>query len=234
MEIYVLGSGAVSARSGYPGYLVDGTILVDCPPGTVKKLYRRGIDPCAVTDVLVTHFHADHYFDLPFLILARYKKTDAPLAIHCPEEGRRIIPQLLTLAYPDIPLKTVPLALDHGDRFTAAGYAVERVPVVHGVKEQCFGYVLERDGLRVGFSGDTTPCPALEAMVGGCRHCICECTLSAASPKHMGIDALLALHEKYPGCRLFTTHMTDGAREKLQERPCDGIEILDDDRCIVL
>ena len=65
MEIYVLGSGAVSARSGYPGYLVDGTILVDCPPGTVKKLYRRGIDPCAVTDVLVTHFHADHYFDLP-------------------------------------------------------------------------------------------------------------------------------------------------------------------------
>ena len=128
----------------------------------------------------------------------------------------------------------MPLALDHGDRFTAAGYAVERVPVVHGVKEQCFGYVLERDGLRVGFSGDTTPCPALEAMVGGCRHCICECTLSAASPKHMGIDALLALHEKYPGCRLYTTHMTDGAREKLQERPCDGIEILDDDRCIVL
>ena len=234
MEIYVLGSGAVSARSGYPGYLIDGTVLLDCPPGTVKKLYRQGIDPCAVTDVLLTHFHADHYFDLPFLILARYKKADAALRVHCPEEGRRIIPQLLSLAYPDIPLETVPLTLDHGDRFQAAGYAVERVPVVHGIKEQCFGYVLERDGLRVGFSGDTTSCPALEAMVGSCRHCICECTLSAASAKHMGIDALLALHEAHPACRLYTTHMTEGAREKLQERPCDGIEILNDDRCIVL
>ena len=205
-----------------------------CPPGTVKKLYRRGIDPCAVTDVLLTHFHADHYFDLPFLLLARYRKTDAPLTIHCPEEGRRIIPQLLALAYPDIPLETVPGVLDHGDRFQAGGYAVERLPVVHGALEQCYGYILEKEGLRVGFSGDASPCPALEAMAGSCQYCVVECTLSAANAKHMGVDALTTLHRACLGCRLYATHMTDGAREKLQERPCDGIEILNDDRCIVL
>ena len=224
----------MSAHSGYPGYLIDGTILLDCPPGTTKKLYRLGMDPCSITDVLVTHFHADHYFDLPFLILARYRKTDAPLRIHCPEEGRCILPQLLTLAYPDIPLETVPVVLDHGDRFQAADYAVERVTVVHGAKEQCYGYILEQNGLRVGFSGDTGSCPALEAMAGSCQHCIVECTLSAANAKHMGVDALLALREACPDCRLYTTHLTDGARERLRNVRVDGIEVLNDDQRLIL
>ena len=232
MEIYVFGSGAVSARSGYPGYLIDGTVLLDCPPGSTKKLIQRGISPVGVTDLLLTHFHADHYFDLPFLLLARYRKTEAPLRIHCPEEGRRIIPQLLTLAYPDIPLETVPVVLDHGDRFQAGGYAVERLPVVHGAMEQCCGYILEKDGLRVGFSGDTSPCPALEAMAGSCRHFVVECTLSAANAKHMGVDALLDLHKTCPDCCLYTTHMTDTAREKL--RGAAGIVVLNDDQRLIL
>lgn len=233
MELYVFGSGAVSARSGYPGYLIDGTVLLDCPPGSVKKLLRMGTGPLGITDVLLTHFHADHYFDLPFLVLARYKKTELPLRVHCPEEGRRVIPQLLSLAYPDIPLETVPLVLDHGDRFSAAGYSVERLPVSHGAKEQCFGYVLEKDGVRIGFSGDTTVCPSLEAMAGSCRHLICECTLSAANAKHMGVDALLALQEAHPDCSLYATHMTDTARKKLQDVRC-GVQALNDDQRLLL
>lgn len=234
MEIYVFGSGAVSARSGYPGYLIDGSVLVDCPPGCVKKLFRLGVDPCALTDVLVTHFHGDHYFDLPFLLLARYRKTEAPLRIHCPEEGRRILPRLLTLAYPDIPLETVPAALNHGDLFQAGSYEVERLPMVHGDKAQCFGYILERDGRRVGFSGDTALCPSLATMAESCRHLILECTLSAANTKHMGVDALLDLHRAYPDCRLYTTHMTDGARAKLRSVCDDGVEVLNDDQCLTL
>lgn len=234
MEIYVFGSGAVSACSGYPGYLVDGTVLLDCPPGAVKKLIRMGVSPVEITDVVLTHFHADHYFDLPFLLLARYKKTETPLRLHCPEEGRRIVPQLLALAYPDIPLETVPLVLDHQDRFEAAGYAVERLPMVHGVKEQCYGYVLEKGGLSVGFSGDTAPCSALKTMAGRCRHLVLECTLSAANAKHMGMDALLALHDAHPACRLYATHMTDGAREKLLALTCDGVQALEDDQRLQL
>ncbi len=230
MEICVLGSGAVSARSGYPGYLMDGAVLLDCPPGTVKKLIRGGVSPLGITDVVVTHFHADHYFDLVFLILARYKKTESPLVIHCPEEGRRILPQLLTLAYPDIPLETVPVVQDHSDRFQAGGYDVIRLPMVHGEKAQCFGYIFEKEGLSVGFSGDTAPCPALDVMASRCQHLVCECTLSAANQKHMGVDALTALHEAHPDCRLYATHLTDGAREKLRGVRCDGIEALEDDQ----
>ena len=234
MEVYVFGSGAVSARSGYPGYLIDGSVLLDCPPGATKQLIRMGVSPLAVTDVLLTHFHADHYFDLPFLILARYKKTETPLRVHCPEEGRRILPRLLSLAYPDIPLETVPLTLDHEDRFSAAGYSVERLPVSHGAMEPCFGYILEKEGLRVGFSGDTTLCPSLERMAVSCQHLICECTLSAANAKHMGVDALTTLHRACPGCRLYATHMTDAAREKLRDIRCDGVETLSDDQRLLL
>lgn len=228
MEILVLGSGGVSSVSSYPGYLVDGTILVDCPPGTTKKLIREGMDPCSVTDVVITHFHADHYFDLPFLFLARYKKIEDILRVHCPEEGREIIPRILELAYPDIPLSSIPFELDHRDAFRCGGYSFTRFEVVHGSKDQSYAYLVEGDGVRAGFSGDSSYCPALEDIAGNCGCFICECTRLTGSEKHMGVDTLMKLKVDHPSCRIYATHMTDAARGKLQELGCDGIEPLND------
>ena len=232
MEILVLGSGGVSSVSSYPGYLVDRTVLVDCPPGTTKKFIWEGIDPCSITDVVITHFHADHYFDLPFLFLARYKKTEDTLRVHCPEEGLDIIPRILELAYPDIPLISIPFELDHSGAFRCGGYSFTRFEVVHGCKGQSYAYLVEGDGARAGFSGDSSYCPALEEIAGNCECFICECTRLTGSEKHMGVDTLLKLKAGHPSCRIYATHMTDGARSRLQELGISGIEALNDSQLI--
>ena len=41
--------------------LIDETILVDCGPHTYHSFYIQGLDCSKVTDLLLTHFHNDHY-----------------------------------------------------------------------------------------------------------------------------------------------------------------------------
>ena len=43
-------------------------VLVDCGGGTVHRLQRLGVDPLALTHVVVTHVHVDHAYGLPSLV----------------------------------------------------------------------------------------------------------------------------------------------------------------------
>jgi ribonuclease BN (tRNA processing enzyme) len=50
------------AASGYLLESDDCHVLVDCGSGIAQEL--RAADPRPLTDILITHFHADHWFDL--------------------------------------------------------------------------------------------------------------------------------------------------------------------------
>ncbi len=68
--VRTLGTGASDhdwARLGQPGVrgsagtLVDGHILIDCGTTGSANLERAGVSPGAVTDLLITHSHGDHF-----------------------------------------------------------------------------------------------------------------------------------------------------------------------------
>jgi phosphoribosyl 1,2-cyclic phosphate phosphodiesterase len=70
LVIRTLGTGASDhdwARLGEPGVrgsagtLVDGRILIDCGYTGLANLTRAGVAPGAVTDLLITHSHGDHF-----------------------------------------------------------------------------------------------------------------------------------------------------------------------------
>lgn len=44
-------------------------VLVDCSGNPVVRLKEAGIDPLALTDVILTHFHPDHVSGLPLLLM---------------------------------------------------------------------------------------------------------------------------------------------------------------------
>jgi mRNA degradation ribonuclease J1/J2 len=83
MEIRILGTGGF-ANSGLPfnSYLIDGRILVDTPPDILQSLKREGIGLEAIDTVVISHFHGDHFFGLPFLafnmFLARKSGSGGP------------------------------------------------------------------------------------------------------------------------------------------------------------
>ena len=73
MKIKVIGSGSIWSISNSACYLVDDIFLVDMPNGCMKNMLKLNINPKSVNNILFTHFHGDHYLDVPFYLLGKLK-----------------------------------------------------------------------------------------------------------------------------------------------------------------
>lgn len=70
MRIRMLGAGgAVSEGLSYNSFLIGGSVLCEAPPDIMVSLGRQGAGCTGITTVYVSHFHGDHCFGLPFLLL---------------------------------------------------------------------------------------------------------------------------------------------------------------------
>ena len=71
MKITCLGTGTMgSITRGSQSLLVD-DILIDIGSGVVKKLENMEIYTKKVKYLLITHAHADHFVDIPNLLIGR-------------------------------------------------------------------------------------------------------------------------------------------------------------------
>ena len=66
MNLQIIGSGGMWNKENSASYLIDNHILIDIPNGGCKNLYNFGNNIENIDNVLITHFHGDHYFDIPF------------------------------------------------------------------------------------------------------------------------------------------------------------------------
>jgi hypothetical protein len=72
MKIQVLGVGdAFTSKYYNTSFLVQSErlFLLDCPPGLLRLLAARQIDPFSINDVVLTHIHGDHSAGLETLLL---------------------------------------------------------------------------------------------------------------------------------------------------------------------
>lgn len=76
MKVRVIGSGSMWTSYNSASYMIDDDILIDVPNGMCKNLFRMGINPRLIKNVLITHFHGDHYFDMPFYFLLKSKLAE--------------------------------------------------------------------------------------------------------------------------------------------------------------
>jgi len=70
MQIKILGNGgAVNDGLPYNSFILDSFFLVETPPDLMLSLFREKINLSELRVIYISHFHGDHYFGLPFLIL---------------------------------------------------------------------------------------------------------------------------------------------------------------------
>src|SRR6476469_10584550 len=80
-------ASAPSARRGMPALLVrrgGDRILFDCGEGTQRQL-TRSVGLADITDVFITHLHADHWLGLPGMLKTfELRDRERPLTVHGP------------------------------------------------------------------------------------------------------------------------------------------------------
>jgi ribonuclease Z len=161
----------------------EGAVLIDCGGSPVQRLRRVGVDPLALSHVVITHIHPDHAYGLPALVqgLLLLKRL-APLTVVCRPEHAAPLQTLLGLFGLEprpgrFPLVFAPIALAVGaPAFMVGPLAVRTAPTEHGDMPN-FGVRVEPPGRgAVVYSSDTIPCEAVVALARGSDTLIHEST----------------------------------------------------------
>lgn len=69
MIVNLLRTGSIFTSYLSSCAIIDSKIMFDCPNGAIKAMRRKEILPVNLDVLLISNFHADHYFDIPFLLL---------------------------------------------------------------------------------------------------------------------------------------------------------------------
>lgn len=198
MQLVVIGSGTVapSATRTAPAYWLEAgaiRLLLDCGAGVLHRAAALGLPWHTVDHVAVTHFHADHWGELPhFLFALRWgiePARSAPLVLWGPHGFRDRLGHLARgfgdwVLEPGFPLEIRELA--SGERATLApGVVLECQATPHTAES--LAYAVRHAGARLVYTGDTGPSDALARWAAGCDLLLAECSL----PEDRAIDVHL-------------------------------------------
>src|ERR1041385_8549696 len=92
MRLKFLGSGDAFGSGGrfntcfHLERAAHGNVLIDCGASSMVAIRKWGVDPNAISTVLVSHLHGDHFAGLPFFLLDAQliSRRTAPLTLAGP------------------------------------------------------------------------------------------------------------------------------------------------------
>lgn len=174
-KIIILGSSNAVPKLGQENTYIfleseEKKILVDCGDNPVGKLTAVDTTVNEITDLILTHFHADHVGSLPLLIMGMWlEKRETPLMIHgldfTLERARKLLDlfnwQNWQNMFP-VQFNTIP---DEGaERFIlGSGISIDAKPVLHLIPTVGLRFKFS-SGRVVTYSCDTEPCENLYSL----------------------------------------------------------------------
>lgn len=209
-------------------------MLVDAPPTVIPQLRQQGISPAEITDLFITHWHGDHTFGIPFLLLERKwisdRESENQLKIHAHMGGESRLMQLCDLAYPES-LKDLSWVSHNTENGIANGWKFERFEVCHNPATEPHGYRFEKDGFVLVHCGDSGPCENIERLAGEADVMIIELGIPdyVDSPYHYTPSRLTKLAQVNPETIFLATHNFSEGGENC-DLPNNVIEVEDGDR----
>ncbi|OGU04264.1 MAG: ribonuclease Z [Gemmatimonadetes bacterium RBG_16_66_8] len=108
------------------------TLLFECGEGTQRQMMRYGVS-FALADILVTHFHTDHFLGIIGLLRTLgLQGREEPMRLYGPKGARRILEQALALGVERAPFEVQIAELTVGDRIERKGYDIVAFATEHG------------------------------------------------------------------------------------------------------
>ena len=211
-----LGTGNYVAPGRYwNSFVVDGTVLMEPSPSCLPNLRRAGIPVADITTVFISHFHADHTFGWPFLLLELLQqRAGETLHVVGPPGVEDFLAGMMATGNVVGVWKSAQETLDmtfieaDGTEQRAGDLSFRAVQVEHVPYLQCFGYLLDPHGRAVGYTGDVRPCDGLEELARSARVLVLECNGEHPPPvSHMTSASVADLRARHPGVPFILTHI---------------------------
>jgi ribonuclease BN (tRNA processing enzyme) len=241
MRLTVIGSGDAFGSGGRFNtcFLVEAdgrTILLDCGASSLVALKARKVDLNAISGVMLSHLHGDHFGALPFLLLEYqfHSRRERPFIIAGPPGTHERLNSACEAFFPrssrnawKFPLEIAEITPGAADE--VADFAVSTVEVIHQSGAPSTAVRLARGGKVLGYSGDTEWTDALPGIADGADLLIIECyDYSRDLPGHMSFAKLRRQRTALRARRIMLTHMNPTMLARLDEARAEGFEVADD------
>lgn len=237
LDLTFLGTGNAFAPTRYwSSFLANGRYLFDAPPTLIPHLKKLRIDPREIEVIFISHFHGDHYFGLPFLMLeyAELAQRTKDLTIIGPPGVAKRVKSATDLAFSNVFRKRDRgyqldfIEARDGKSGSVAGISFEAREVIHVNDLDCYCYRVSTPDGTIAYSGDTVMCPPLVPIAQGADVFVVECSCwgDQCGP-HLSPKDVLSLRTQISASTQFIlTHI--GAGEAPQSIHDAGILIADD------
>ena len=246
-RIDFLGTGNAFSPQGrmHALALIDNRIMIDAPPTVVTQLRRADISPGELEHILFTHWHGDHSFGFPFLLLDRKylsdPKAEKVLGVHLRPGGRKYLSKLCEMGFPgsldDSLENMVQWNEVESSIIGETGWKYDRFPVHHNPETDPHGYELEHEsGFRLLHCGDSGPCHEIEIRADRADVAILEMGMPDIGefPHHHRPSDVISFNERFPETRVIVTHnyaRSPKSRSgfEIPELPSDIVQLNDGD-----
>lgn len=183
LEVTILGSGAslLSPDRVLAGLMIEiagEPLIFDMGSGVLHRLSCSLPELTRIEHLFISHLHVDHCSDVVALVqslwLMGYDKT---LNIYGPKH-LEIMAKAIGESFPYLigKIKVKPHFIIPGFQTRSKDWTVTAFPVNHGDFE-AYGFLIEAEGKRVIYSGDTAPSHELIKAAKGADLLIHECSL---------------------------------------------------------
>ncbi|MDP2729536.1 MAG: MBL fold metallo-hydrolase [Dehalococcoidales bacterium] len=182
MKVTILGTGAACPGAGEAcsGFLVEGekaTVLVECGTGVLSRLQQYH-ELTAVSDIVISHIHADHFFDLiPYRYALCYgnESNDIPRPhLYLPPGGITALKQVTApFSESDTFFEDAFDVSEYNpsEQLNLGGLEFQFIPVYHYVS--AFGITIT-NGKKLSYSSDSGPCQGLVEVARDSELFICN------------------------------------------------------------
>jgi ribonuclease BN (tRNA processing enzyme) len=208
----------------------DGTrLLLDCGFTAAHALFRTartmpgGADMADVDAVYVSHFHADHFFGLPALILGLHQRGRTRDLTLVGQPGfSHTVDEVMELAYPrlfmqlDFGVEIV--EVDAGQDLDLGGMRLSFAWGEHSDKAPNLAVRVDADNAGLFYSGDGRPTPATQALAAGCDAVVHEAfTLNDSVPGHGTIAGAMDFARQAKARHIALVHVERQTRQSHAE-----------------